>query len=74
MLDWIENFVWQYSIAYFGAAVPLLVWDKVKVYLAETYYIPYIILYLSFVLVVWMNVLGRVLAKSEGRSLGKKGA
>jgi hypothetical protein len=71
VLEWIENLVWQYAIAYFGAAVPLLLWEKVRVYLAETYYIPYMILYVS-VAMVWMNVLGWILAKSEGRSGGKR--
>jgi hypothetical protein len=65
----LENFTWQYAIAYFGAAVPLLLWDKIKVYLAQTYYIPYIILYITFILVMKMNILSKILAKSEGREI-----
>ena len=67
ILDVLENFTWQYAIAYFGAASPLLLWDKIKVYLAETYYIPCIILYITFFLVMKMNILSKILAKSEGR-------
>jgi hypothetical protein len=54
---------WIYSISYFGAAVPLLVWSKFKVYLAETYYIPYIILYVTYFLIMEFRIFSKLIDK-----------
>lgn len=63
ILGMMESLVWHYSIAYFGMAVPLLAWEKVKIYLAETYYIPYIILYAGFFLIIEMKILSKLLPR-----------
>lgn len=57
--------MWHYSIAYFGMAVPLLVWEKAKVYMAETYYIPFIVLYGVYFAVMEMRTLGKLIKKEE---------
>jgi hypothetical protein len=51
-------------------AVPLLVWENAKVYMAETYYIPFIVLYGVYFAVMEMKTLGKLIKKEEAYLTG----
>lgn len=55
----IENLSSTFAMTYFGVAFHLMTWTRIWIYLKETLFIPYILLYLGFFLVVNMKVLGK---------------
>lgn len=55
--DILENLASTFAMTYFGMAFHLMTWERIWVYLTETYFVPYIALYLCFFLVCQMKIL-----------------
>ncbi len=47
--------------------IPLLAWDKIKLYLAETYCIPFFVLYVVYFVVMEMRILGKMTREEGGK-------
>ena len=54
----IENLSSTFAMTYFGVPFHLMTWARIWIYLQQTLFLPYILLYLAFFLVVNMKILG----------------
>lgn len=53
----LENAGSTFAMTYFGVGFHLMTWSRIHIYLQATYYIPYILLYLGFFLIVKVKIL-----------------
>ena len=51
--------MWNFLIIYIGVMTNLMIWSKIKVFIAETYYLPFLFIYLMWFVVVKMKFLNR---------------
>ena len=49
----------HFAMTYFGVAFHSMTWAKVQKYMIDTLFIPYILLYVTFFLIVKLKVLGK---------------
>ena len=55
----IENIFSTFHMTYFGVPFHLMIWSKIWVFITNTDFIAFIALYIGFVLVCQMGVLGK---------------
>lgn len=51
--------LWNFLIMYFGAITHFMIWSRIKIFLNETYYLPFFFTYGVWVVVVKMRVLNK---------------
>jgi hypothetical protein len=56
--DILENLSSTFAMTYFGVPFHLMTWTNFLIFGKETLYIPYILLYIGFFLIVQMRILG----------------
>ena len=54
-LNHIENIISQYVLLYFGISFHVMTWENIKTIIVTTYGLPFIVLYLTYVVVVKMK-------------------
>jgi lysophospholipid acyltransferase len=59
LFDLLESSLSMFAITYFGVTFHLMLWPKIWIFLKATLLLPYILLWLAFLLVVKLGVLGR---------------
>ena len=56
--DLLENMSSTFAMTYFGMPFHLMTWTNFLIFGKETYFIPFILLYLGFFLIIQLRILG----------------
>ena len=70
----IELAVSTFAITFYGVPFHLMVWSKIWIFIQGNYIIPYIGLYIIYVSVCEMGILGKKKKKIEGININKQGS